>query len=187
METYIVRIIDSRESQFNGYINVDENDEIFGEAIEKNSNSIFSLSGFLTKDKLNLNILSKEENILVEASRSDSFPKRTISIESNLFFGKPLDMCDNSLYIELTNIELLEMMPGSIKVDGFLVKFADLLDADRPKVWIRSEFDSDIPDVIPLVAEEYRKKIIHTEDSFAYKYCMSRQQQKQVKKKRKEK
>jgi len=187
METYIVRIIDGKRSQFNGYINVDENSEIFGEAIEKNDDSKFILSGFLSEDKLNLGILSKEENISVEANRCDKFPKKTISIESDLFFGNSIDMCEDSIYIELTNIEILEMTPGSIKVDGFLVKFADLLDADMPRVCLRSKFDSDIPDVIPLVLEEYRKKFIHTEDSFAYKYCMSRQQQKQVKQKRKEK
>lgn len=187
METYIVRIIDSRGSQFNGYINVDGNNEIFGEAIEKNSNSKFSLSGFLSKDKLNLNILSNEESISVEASRSDKFPKSTISIQSNLFFGKYIDMCEDDIHIELTNVELLEMVPGSIKVDGFLVKCADLLDVDMPRVWLRSEFDSDIPDIPSTVPEEYRKKFIHTEDSFAYKYCMSREQQKQVKQKRKEK
>ena len=187
MKTYIVRIIDDTRSQFNGYINIDENSEIFGEAIEKNSNTKFSLSGFLSKDKLNLNILSKEENICVEASRSVKFPKSTISVESDLFFGKSIDMCEDSIYIELTNVELLEMMPGKIEIEGFLIKYVDLLDADIPRVSLRSEFDSDIPDVIPLVPEEYRKKFIHTEDSFAYKYCMSRDQQKQVKQKRKEK
>ena len=187
METYIVRIIDSTRSQFNGYINVDENCEIFGEAIENKGTSKFNLSGFLFKEKLNLNILSDEKNISVEATTCDKFPKSTISIESNLFFGKSIDMCQDSIYIELTNVELLEMMAGSIKVDGFLVKFADLLDADMPRVWLRSEFDSDIPEIATTVPEEYRKKFIHTEDSFVYKYCMSREQQKQVKQKRKEK
>ena len=90
-------------------------------------------------------------------------------------------MCQDSLYIELTNVELLEMMPSSVKVDGILVKFVDLLDVDMPRVWLHSKFDSDIPDIIPLVPEEYRKKFIHTEDGFAYKYCMSREQQKRVK------
>lgn len=185
METYIVRIIDSGRSQFNGYINVDENCEFYGEAINENSDLKFNLVGFLSKDQLNLNVLSKEENISVEASRCDKFPKSTISIESDLFFGKSIDMCEDSIYIELTNVELLEMMPGSIKVDGVLVKFADLLDTDMPRVCLRSKFDSDIPEINSTVPEEYRKKFIHTEDGFAYKYCMSRQQQKQVKQKRK--
>lgn len=187
MEIYIVRIIDSGRSQFNGYINIDENCEFYGEAIEKNCDSKYELLGVLNDEKLILNILSNKENISVEATRCDKFPKSTISIESVLFFGKSLDMCEDDIHIELTNVELLDMVPGSIKVDGFLVKFTDLLDADMPRVCLRSEFDSDIPDVIPLVPEKYRKKFIHTEDSFAYKYCMSREEQKQVKQKRKEK
>lgn len=185
METFLVRIINSGRNQYNGYINVYENCEFYGEAIEKNCDSKYYLMGSLSDEKLSLNIFSQEENISVEANRCDKFPKSTISIESHLFFGKSLDMCEDDIHIELTNVELLEMMPGSINVDGFLVKFADLLDADSPKVWLHSEYDSDIPDVIPLVPEEYRQKFIHTEDSFAYKYCMSREQQKQVKQKRK--
>lgn len=186
METYIVRIINSGRNQYNGYINVYENYEFYGEAIETNCDSKFNLLGVLSDEKLSLNILSSEENITVEAIICDSFPMSTISIESYLFFGKTLDICEDSIHIELTNVELLDMRPGSIKVDGILVKFADLLDADRTRVSLRSQFDdSDIPNIASTVPEEYKKKFIHTEESFAYKYCMSREEQEQVKQKKK--
>lgn len=185
METYIVRIIDDERSQFNGYINVDDNYEFYGEAIQKGCDLKFSLLGFLNKEKLSLNILSKEENISIEASRCDSFPKSTISINSDLFFGKSIDMCEDSTYIELTNVELLDMRPNDIRIDSVLVKYADLLDADIPRVCLGSLFDSDIPEIESTVPEKYRKSFIHTEESFAYKFCMSREQQKQIKQKKK--
>ena len=113
-----------------------------------NYNLKYDLFGALNKEKLSLNILSNEENIYVEANRCDKFSKYTISVESDLFFGKSLDMCEGSVHIELTNVELLEMRPQTIKVNDILVKFADLLDADRPSILFRSSHDSYIPDVI---------------------------------------
>lgn len=62
---------------------------------------------------------------------------------------------------------------------NFAEKYAHLICKDIPKLQLRS-----YPYGL-LLPDKYRKKFIHAEDGFAYKFCMSEEQQEIVRKTRK--
>ena len=62
---------------------------------------------------------------------------------------------------------------------NFAEKYAHLICDDLPRLQLKSyPYNTPLP-------EEYRKTFIHTEEGFAYKFCMSEEQQKEVRKTRK--
>ena len=59
---------------------------------------------------------------------------------------------------------------------NFTEKYAHLICKDIPKLQLRSySYGPSLPD-------KYRKKFIHTEEGFAYKFCMSEEEQEEVRK-----
>ena len=62
---------------------------------------------------------------------------------------------------------------------NFAEKYAHLICRDIPKLQLQSyPYRTPIP-------EEYRKPFIHTEEGFAYKFCMSEEEQEKIRKTRK--
>lgn len=58
----------------------------------------------------------------------------------------------------------------------FAEKYAHLICDDIPKLQLKSyPYNNTIP-------KKYRKKFIHTEEGFAYQFCMSEEQQEEVRK-----
>lgn len=62
---------------------------------------------------------------------------------------------------------------------NFAEKYAHLINKDIPKKQLQSYPYS------PLLPDKYKKKFIHTEEGFAYKFCMSEEQRQEVRKTRK--
>ena len=62
---------------------------------------------------------------------------------------------------------------------NFAEKYAHLICDDIPRLELKSyPYNTALP-------EEHRKIFVHTEESFAYKFCMSEQQQEEARKSRK--
>ncbi len=99
---YNIRIINWFRSEYNGSVIIDSNN-INGVCIGSNYGNIYELSGHFTEDKLYMEIISPSEVIPILLTKSDYFPRQSLA-NSVYYSGETLDICEDSIFIELTAI-----------------------------------------------------------------------------------